>query len=380
MVKKPRLALLVPWIKSKGGAERVVLTLLKDKKYDIDVYTFSYQKEKTFKELQNFKIFEVGKRGDGAFITKGLRLFRNLLATEIKDLDKYDAFIISTAGITEFAVFRNHHKKTIALTHTPLRAAHSMYDYYKNESYTYRLILPVMVHVYRFLEKRAWRKIRYAMVLSDEVRNRLLDYHLIKATDIIKLGPCADYSKVHRSVTHKKIIFYPSRFINYKRQDLAVASFRASELPKRGFKLVLGGFVEDKKYFRELEAAVGSDKNIILKTNLSEEELKELYRDCYATIFLAINEDTGLVPLESLSYGKPVISVDEGGPKEFIKNGVNGLLVNADPKEIGKALDSIVDKKLYLKLKKGAIASPRYDSESFLKNFDRGIKTILDTR
>ncbi len=380
MVEKPRIALFVPWLKSKGGVERVILNLLEDKKYNIDVYTFSYQKEKTFEEFQNFKIFQIGNPGGGTFITKGLNLFRNIISTKIDGLDKYDVFIISTAGIAEFSVFRNHHKKTVALTHTPLRAAHTMYDYYKGRSYSYRLVMPGLVWIYRILERRAWRKIKYAMVLSDEVKNRLLGYGLIKTDKIIKLGPCADYSGIHANTESKKIIFYPSRFISYKRQDLAVAAFRASGLSKLGFKLVLGGFIEDQRYFDRLKDTVGKDESIVLKTNLSEEELKKLYRDCYATIFLAINEDTGLVPLESLAYGKPVISVNEGGPKEFIKNGINGLLVEADPESVGEALDKITDKKLYSRLKKGALNSPRYDGKGMLKNFDAGIKIILSAK
>lgn len=54
-----KIALFHPWIKSKGGAERVVLEILKkskDKRYKIDVYTWVYDENNTFEEFKKFKV------------------------------------------------------------------------------------------------------------------------------------------------------------------------------------------------------------------------------------------------------------------------------------------------------------------------------------
>ncbi len=153
-------------------------------------------------------------------------------------------------------------------------------------------------------------------------------------------------------------------------------AFNLSNLPKNGFKLILGGFVEDREYFESLKKL--ETKNVIVKENLSEKELTDLYKKCYATLFLAINEDTGFTPLESLAYEKPVISVNEGGPKEFIKDKENGLLVNADENSIANALNRILEKKLYIKLKKGAEKSTRYDEKRFMRNLKNTMSLILE--
>jgi alpha-1,3/alpha-1,6-mannosyltransferase len=137
----------------------------------------------------------------------------------------------------------------------------------------------------------------------------------------------------------------------------------------------LGGFAEDKEYFKEIKK-LGSG-NIIVKDNLSEKELTDLYKKCYVTLFLAINEDTGFTPLESLAYRKPVIAVNEGGPKEFIKNEENGLLVNADEKSIANALNSVLNRKFYTKLVEGAKKSKVYDEKRFIMNLDDTVNEIM---
>ncbi len=376
MNRKIRIALLVPWLKSKGGVERTMLRFLRDKKYDIDLYTLYYDRKNTFDDFKKFHISVIGNAGPSGFIRKGVNLFAGLLFSKIKNLKDYDIFLISTAGIAEFTVFRNRHPLTIAFSHTPLRVAHSMYDYYKRNSLKYKIVLPVAVHIYRFFEKLAWKHISYAIVHDDEVKNRLLRYGLIEPDKIYKVGPVTDYTKKTRGKT-EKIIFYASRFTPYKRQDLAVDAFINSDLPSLGFKLVMGGFVEDKNYFEKVKAIASSRDDIIIKSNLSEKELRHLYQSCYATLFLAINEDTGFVPLESLAYGKPVISVNEGGPKEFIKDGSNGMLVEATVNAVASALNKISDKKYYSKLKSGAIKSEVYDEKKMMKKFDSAIDNIL---
>ena len=373
---KIKIAIFVPWIKSKGGVERAILKVLEDKKYESDIFTFFYDKKNTFDDFEKYSVNVLGNAEPKGFLSKGASLFKSLILKKIPNLEDYDIFMISTAGIAEFITFRNRHKRTVAMCHTPLRVAHTMYEYYRGQSLKNKISLPFIVSFYRLLEKYAWKRIDYALVFSNEVKERLVNYKLMDKERIFNLGPHVNYSKIKKGGKTEKIIFYPSRFIKYKRQELAIKAFNLSEMPKKGFKLVLGGFAEDREYFESLKKL--ESKNIIVKENLSEKELTDLYKKSYLTLFLAINEDTGLTPLESLAYGKPVISVNEGGPKEFIKNEQNGLLVNADERSIADALNRVLDKKLYTKLRKGAENSTRYDEKRFMKNLEEAVSLILE--
>ena len=51
-----RIALFYPWIKSRGGAEKVILEILKNKSHEVDIYTWVYDKKNTFEEFEEFKI------------------------------------------------------------------------------------------------------------------------------------------------------------------------------------------------------------------------------------------------------------------------------------------------------------------------------------
>jgi alpha-1,3/alpha-1,6-mannosyltransferase len=56
-----------------------------------------------------------------------------------------------------------------------------------------------------------------------------------------------------------------------------------------------------------------------------------LYRRCLATLFTALNEDWGIVVLEGMASGKPVIAVARGGPLESVLHEETGLLCPDEP-------------------------------------------------
>src|SRR4030042_6998360 len=99
-----RVALFHPWIKSKGGAERTILEIIKSKNFKIDLYTWIYEPERTFEEFKKYKINiiapKLGRFLSRNYLLRGLflpiALFFNI------PLEKYDKFLISTSGVAEF--------------------------------------------------------------------------------------------------------------------------------------------------------------------------------------------------------------------------------------------------------------------------------------
>ncbi|KAK2582960.1 hypothetical protein KPH14_009016 [Odynerus spinipes] len=67
-----------------------------------------------------------------------------------------------------------------------------------------------------------------------------------------------------------------------------------------------------------------------------------LLRHCNILIYTPQNEHFGIVPLEAMYIGKPVIAHNSGGPKESVINNVTGYLVNGSSKEFAKKIKTLV--------------------------------------
>jgi glycosyltransferase involved in cell wall biosynthesis len=86
------------------------------------------------------------------------------------------------------------------------------------------------------------------------------------------------------------------------------------------------------------ERARSAGVELRLHTGIPDLELARLYRSSIATVAAARLEPFGLVPLESMACGTPVVAVREGGYRESVEDGVNGYLVDRSPAEVAGAL------------------------------------------
>ena len=81
----------------------------------------------------------------------------------------------------------------------------------------------------------------------------------------------------------------------------------------------------------------------------NEKELVSAYNQASLTVFPSRLEPLGLVPLESMACGTPVIGIAEAGIRETIQDGENGLLTERDPIEFGNAISKLFSDKLLWK-------------------------------
>ncbi len=322
-----KIALFHPWIKSRGGAEKVVLDILKSRNWEIDLYTWVYDKQNTFDEFKDFNIIELGpkflKKYSRNFILRGLFLISAFFSKI--PLNNYDLFLISTSGVGEFITFRNYlPKKTYAYIHTPLRAASpdifvwTIKNQYSNVFS--RFIYYLAVKIYNYLEKIAWKKIDYPIFNSSITKKRGESKDLIKGKKTYIVLPPIDILELNKlKSSNKKYFLYVSRLNPNKRQDLVIKVW--SDIKNiKGYKLIIAGGIEDKGYYNKLLDLTKKSTNLELIPNISQKQKFDLFANCSCGIFLGYKEDFGILPFEYLAVKKPAIITDGCGYMDILKN------------------------------------------------------------
>jgi len=380
-----RIALFHPWLKSKGGAEKLVLEYLKHTEHDVDLYCWVYDQENTFKEFSKFDIIEIGKfKADpNSFLLRGASYLVTSLFSRI-DLERYDLFFVSICALSELILLKNHLKgRTVAYCHTPLKAIHSKEDlkyYLETFSLPKKLLFLLAKQIFEALERPSWSKLDFVYVNSSIVKKRVLNANLIDESKIKILHPGVDLSISENSNVYENVFFYPSRFIEYKRQDLVLKAFKefVKEYPE--YKLVLCGSVSRPKYFEKVKAIASKVPNVEIVVNAPYDFVKKMYNSCLCVIFAAREEDFGIVPIEAAACNRVLLLEEKGGYMDVLSKAPGKIACDcSDPRAIYEAMKELADNKdKYIKLAKRNMDYTKHLTwENFAKNLDKELESFL---
>ena len=323
-----KILLFHPWLKSKGGGERLVYEYLRRSKHKIKIMTWIYIREKTYDFGEKNVISLYDKKFERIFrqyLVRGGLLFLDRLIRRF-DIDDFDLLLISTAGIAELLLFnQNFNMPKVLYSHSILRAAYK-YDIYWNLKYRILNIevLPykVALNVYNFLEKRMWKKVDFVIFNSELSRKRALDKNLIDINKTDVIYPGVDIQNIYND-NPEDYFLYVARFALPKRQHILVKTFAKFVKKYPEYKLYLVGGIENSKYYLKILRLIKEynlQNNIRIFTNVSDEKLRELYAKSLACVYIPYMEDYGIVPFEAMSAGKYLINVYPAGSYELLKN------------------------------------------------------------
>ncbi|SRR5581483_9646805 len=333
-----RVALYYPWVYLTSGSERLIVELTARSRHDWTIFTNYYDSGHTFPDLKNRKLVELApisvERTLGATARSALKLIRQKLP-----LDGFDRLVILCEGLGDLLTFRNSGVPCMCICLTPLRVAFdSAYHarWVANRSVLYKTCLAAGSAAFRFVDRFAWSRYRYTVFISSEARRRALKGGLISGERCEVVHPGLGFEPSEPSNSFQRFFLLPGRIMWTKNIELGIRAFQRFRENRRDyadFRLIIAGAVDRKSrdYFQALQQLAGGDDSICFKISPSDAELSNLYRTCYATLFTAFNEDWGIVPIESMAFGKPVIAVNRGGPTESVEHGVSGFLEEPNP-------------------------------------------------
>jgi glycosyltransferase involved in cell wall biosynthesis len=317
-VKNPlRVALVHDWLTGMRGGEKV-LELLCELFPTADIFTLVYVRGKLTPTIERHRIITSPLQS----VPLVDRYYRHLLplmpwAIEHFDLSGYD-LVISSSHCVAKGVRVPAGRPHWSYCHTPMRYIWDQYDEYFGSGRAGPVIRAAMRLLRGPLQRwdvRTAGRVTHFLANSSHVRDRIQRiYH----RDARVLYPPVDYRFYSAPVpppSAEPYFLIVSALAPYKRIDLALDAFR-----KSGRRLVVIGEGQDAARLR-----VAAPPNISFLGWRSNEELRSYYQHCQALIFPGV-EDFGIVPLEAMSGGRPVLAYAEGGALETIRDGETGVL------------------------------------------------------
>lgn len=174
---------------------------------------------------------------------------------------------------------------------------------------------------------------------SQNVANRLLRFNGIKAEPLYH--PCPDMDKFYCN-RYEDYILMPSRINPTKRQTLAL---EAMSRTKSNIRLIIVGRAEGQASRDELIKLIKKynlEHRVSFLDFVSQKDKLDLYANACGVLFIPVDEDYGYITLEAMAASKALITAtDSGGPLEFIKDGVNGIVAKPTADDIADAMDKL---------------------------------------
>jgi glycosyltransferase involved in cell wall biosynthesis len=307
----PKVAIVHYWLLSMRGGEKV-LEALCELYPDAHIYTHVYDPAALPPSLTSRSIRTT-------FIQK-LPLARRLyqkylplmpLALEELDLSGYDLVISCESGPAKGVITRPD-ALHICYCHTPMRYLWDQYYLYRrNAGWLTRLLMPLLVHRLRIWDVTSAARVDHFIANSTAVQARIRKFY---RRDSVCIAPPCDVDAFAPDAQRGDYYLYVGQLVAYKRVDLAIQA--ANRL---GRPLLIIGEGEERA---RLEQIAGPTVRFLGKAPFAL--LKEHYARCRALIFPG-EEDFGIVPVEAMASGRPVIAYQRGGALDTVVDGVTGV-------------------------------------------------------
>lgn len=329
-MKNLKIAIVHDYLKEFGGAEKVV-EALHEIWPDAPIYTSVFLPKYAGPHRARIEKWNI-KTSILQYVplkAKLISLFRFVapIVFYFTDLSKYDVVIISNAGTYTSPNFVKVGKKKLFISyyHTPPRY---LYGYPVANDWTnnwFRRTLLVLgqipMHFLRILDFKSAQLPDYLLANSNEVKGRITKFY---RRDSKVVYPPVEIPEVKLPLNeiqlrHKENYYLiGGRVSRHKGHDIAIKAFTKLGLPLKVFGGTFASYGLDQ--FKK-----DAGPNVEFLGEVTESEKWELMKKAKAFIFPSEQEDFGIIPVEAMAAGTPVIALNQGGVKETVVEGKTGV-------------------------------------------------------
>jgi glycosyltransferase involved in cell wall biosynthesis len=308
-----KVAIVHYWLVGMRGGEKVVEALCRMFP-DADIFTHVYVPENVSAEIRKHRVFTTFING----LPRAARMYKKYLplmpmALEQLDLRAYDLIISSESGPAK-GIIPPPGALHICYCHSPMRYVWNMFhDYREGAGPITRLLMPPIAHYVRNWDALSSIRVDHYIANSANVAARVKRYYRREA-DVVT--PPVDTNAFQLLPAHELEDYFlvVGELLPYKRPELAVDAFNQM---RRNLVVIGGGEMLDaiRKRAGPTVSVLGPQPFNVLRHH---------YARCRALIFPG-EEDFGIVPVEAMASGRPVIAYGRGGALETVVPGLSGI-------------------------------------------------------
>ena len=311
-VERPlRVAIVHYWLVAMRGGERVLERVLRLFP-EADLFTHVYDPEAVSDLIRD-------RRVQTTFIDR-LPLSRKLyqrylplmpMALEALDLRGYDLVLSFEAGPAK-GVIASPDALHVCYCHSPMRYLWDAYPEYRaTAGAAARLAMSLTFPALRVWDAASAARVDGVIANSSFIRRRV---NRAWGRDAVVVHPPVPVDLIRPQGEVGSHFLWVGQMTPYKRADLAVEAFARWPASLR--------MVGRGEMLKGLRARAGA--NVTFSEGLSLTELARAYASCRALIYTA-EEDFGIIPVEAMAAGRPVLAFGRGGVLDTVRPGVTGL-------------------------------------------------------
>ncbi|KAF0675862.1 glycosyltransferase [Profundibacterium mesophilum] len=310
-----RVAIIHYWLVGMRGGEQVLEALCRMFP-QADIYTHAYLPAKVSPAIRRHKITTTSV-GRLPFAPKLYTRYLPLMPRALEEIDLagYDLVISSEAGPAK-GVIAPPDAVHLCYCHSPMRYLWDQYHTYRNGAgLLTRTLMPPLAAKLRSWDVVSAARVDAFAANSHHVAARIRKYWRRESTVVhppVALDQFAPVAPEARG----DFYLWAGELAPYKRPDIAIEAFNRLQRPL----VVIGG---PGRTVRALSAKAGD--TIRFLGHAPYDVLKQHLAACRALIFPG-EEDFGIVPVEAMASGRPVIAYGRGGALDTVRDGETGLL------------------------------------------------------